>query len=517
MPILNLFEESYQMNERAQANQQCTNFFFESYENGQKTKTPTAISTVLGAANQAFINSNLDITATCRGLYWSSTGPAPDYNSRLYGVWGTSVYRFDTNILAAALIGNVVNYGYPCCMTDNGNAGDFLITDGIGAYTAKMSAIDGYMTLAPVALPIVPGSAGYRNPGTTIKPSMCAFLGQRLIINAVGTPYYFYSNLFDVVLGTGGTVFTSRNFLSDESSGDMILAIKVVSGSLVTLGQRSYSIWRVTSNQGMPFSMVSGTSNAIGVEAPWSVAALDDNLFWLASSDVGSLGVYMLKGTALKRISTQGIDETLMNYTNRDQAIGCAYSYKGNFFYCLTFASNGNTIVYDSSCDKWHYRRWRNLASGTWDAWRYLFVTGANGKLFAGVGKDGSALVELRDDRYLEWDNSQIFREGVSKVLFDDMVPMNLQELTMDVQVGDTDILTGTGSDPVIMLQLSKDQGRTWGNVSERKMGKQGEYLRRVSWTDLGTSTYWAFRVVVTDPVPCTISQVKIRYTKGKV
>jgi hypothetical protein len=68
----------------------------------------------------------------------------------------------------------------------------------------------------------------------------------------------------------------------------------------------------------------------------------------------------------------------------------------------------------------------------------------------------------------------------------------------MEAGVGKT---TGQGSDPIIMLQVSKDGGHTWGNEIWVPFGKIGEYRRRAVWRRLGRSRDWVFKFRVTDPV----------------
>lgn len=62
-----------------------------------------------------------------------------------------------------------------------------------------------------------------------------------------------------------------------------------------------------------------------------------------------------------------------------------------------------------------------------------------------------------------------------------------------------------SGSDPQIMLQVSKDGGHTWGNELWRSLGAQGQYSRRVTWKRLGIAKDWVFRFRVSDPVKVVI------------
>lgn len=61
--------------------------------------------------------------------------------------------------------------------------------------------------------------------------------------------------------------------------------------------------------------------------------------------------------------------------------------------------------------------------------------------------------------------------------------------------------VAGDGADPKIMLRLSKDGGKTWGNEYWRSMGKIGEYARRAYWNSQGQARNWVCEIVVSDPV----------------
>lgn len=61
---------------------------------------------------------------------------------------------------------------------------------------------------------------------------------------------------------------------------------------------------------------------------------------------------------------------------------------------------------------------------------------------------------------------------------------------------------SGQGSNPQIMLEVSKDGGMTWRpQVMPRSMGKPGEYTKRLRWLSLGESRAWVLRLTCTDPV----------------
>lgn len=76
-----------------------------------------------------------------------------------------------------------------------------------------------------------------------------------------------------------------------------------------------------------------------------------------------------------------------------------------------------------------------------------------------------------------------------------------LSDLEIYLQSG-VGLTTGQGSDPVLMVQLSKDSGHTWGPEFTLPMGKIGQYARRARKAgSLGRGRQWVIRVSVSDPV----------------
>jgi hypothetical protein len=56
------------------------------------------------------------------------------------------------------------------------------------------------------------------------------------------------------------------------------------------------------------------------------------------------------------------------------------------------------------------------------------------------------------------------------------------------------------------MLRWSKDGGKTWSSQQPpRSMGRQGAYVTRVRWRDLGEAEQWNFEISISDPVRRTI------------
>ena len=111
--------------------------------------------------------------------------------------------------------------------------------------------------------------------------------------------------------------------------------------------------------------------------------------------------------------------------------------------------------------------------------------------------ENGSIYI-LKPDVYTD-NGGAIAREIVTRHLFKGNEEVVIDEAYVDMEVG-VGLATGQGSDPQVMLQISKNNGRTWSAELWKDLGAIGEYLTRVVWRRLGISRDWLFKIRLTDP-----------------
>jgi len=87
-----------------------------------------------------------------------------------------------------------------------------------------------------------------------------------------------------------------------------------------------------------------------------------------------------------------------------------------------------------------------------------------------------------------------------------------LSELYLDMETG-VGLQSGQGSDPMITLEVSKDNGRTWSNPRMLSMGQIGQYSTRVIARRFGSSRDFVFRFRLTDPVKFVITDGAAAYS----
>lgn len=493
---------SYKYRSRGVSVQRSINLYPEVIEDPDG-KTRMALVYTPGALNAATIGSDAD--ATCRGLYFSSTGPGDD--SRLYACYGSRIYRINRDTTWVEL-GQVLPGSTPVRMTDNGFK--FVVADGSALYEADLLADDATApsTWKQVDLPLKAGG------DIPIRPSQVVWIRQRLIINDANSSVFYYSNPASLEFEDE---FGTQNFYSAEASADSIRAMLVSEDLIWLWGDRSYEVWTATGGSyNDPMSQVRGSSSQIGIQSYRSAAGISDMVFWLGSSDAGRNMVFMGQGlNRPQRVSTNAIENVIGSLSDADACIGWCYMEEGHTFYVLTFQNSNLTLVYDVSTGLWHERSTKDWNTGDDLSWEPLYAATAFNKVYYGSSLTNSLLL-LQTNRYVDADDRPIVRQRVSPIYFADNDPISVRELYLDMEVGTTPLLSGLGRDPQAMLEVSRDGGSTWEPQGWVSIGAQGEYyFTTVKWCNLGVGRSWAMRVTFSDPSPIVLYGARILTDRG--
>lgn len=505
MPFVNLVGPSYQVGEINLSPQRTINYFIETHD-VEGVKVPKVLKTTPGVQDTAWSFAGTTPDYRGRGMYLSATGYQPDQLPLLYSVFGSRAYRTSQEFDGVEFLGSLTDTGAPVSMTDDGF--NVLMADGELLHKFDMAALPGdTSSWGQVTMPL-------KNTSTTtkIRPTHVAYLNYRIVVNDKNTNAFYFSLLGETEFDTSEGAL---DWYESSMSSDTITALTNFNGSLLVLGNRSYELWRGSDNQDDPFSPVGGSSRAIGIKAPSSLAVCNDMAFWLGASDVGSDSVWMLKGSTPVRISDPGIEDQIYSLANREAAEGSAYSKGGMTYYVLTFRQAGRTFCYEASTGTWCERMARNLLTGEWEAYMYSYCTFANGNIYV-QDMTSNRIGYFDESKHTEIDGRQIVRQRISPVWWDACNDIIIQEILLDMQVGTTPLLTGQGSDPKILLEISRDGGYTYGPIDDRSMGTQGAYTHVVRWRSQGRGRAIVARLTVSEPVNHGIYQARLDYLPCK-
>lgn len=308
-----------------------------------------------------------------------------------------------------------------------------------------------------------------------------------------------------------GTSVDPLDFASATGSPDGVVGIIVDHGQVWVYGTNSIEVWYYSGNADFPLEPISGAFNELGCAAAYSIAKMDNGLFWLGKDARGQGMVYRANGYSGQRISTHAVEWHIQQYGNLSDAIGYTYQQDGHSFYVLIFPSADTTWVYDVATQAWHERAGFSNGQFTrhWSNCQAFF----NSKVLVGdyrnanvysfdlddFSDNGSIQKWLRSWRALPTGQNNLKRTAH-------------HSLQLDCETG-VGLNLGQGSDPQVMLRWSDDGGHTYSNEHWVSIGRIGEYYRRAIWRRLGMTLKLRDRVYEvsgTDPVKIAIMGAKL-------
>lgn len=447
------------------ADNRCVNLFPESVAEGGKEA---------GFFNRAPGLRFLQTVGTgpIRGL-WSHRTNGDDF----YVVSGSEFYQLTSLTGTPVKLGDVSGTG-PVSIADNGtqlfiacNGPSYIYNESTGVF-------------AQITDPDFPGAV-------TVQ-----YIDGYFVFNQPDSQLLWVTSLLD------GTSIDPLDFASAEGSPDGVVAVAVDHRELWVFGTDTVEVWYDAALPSFPFARIQGAFAELGCAAPYSVAKLDNGLFWLGADPRGYGIVYRNQGYSGIRISTHAIEYAIQGYSDISDAVAYTYQQEGHAFYVLNFPTANATWVYDVSTGAWHERA--GFDNGLLTRHRSNCQCNFDNTTVVGDFESGN-IYALDLDTYA--DNGDIQKWVRSWRALpagqNNLKRTSHHSLQLDMESG-TGLNNGQGSDPEVMLRWSDDGGHTWSNEHWMKTGKIGEHGKRVIWRRLGMTTKLRDRVYEvsgTDPV----------------
>jgi hypothetical protein len=395
-------------------------------------------------------------------------------------VSGIQLYKID-NAYAPTLIGTIAGTG-PVSMADNGTQ-LFIAANGPSyIYNATTNAF------GQITDPDFPGAV-----------TVC-YLDGYFVFNEPNSQKMWVTTLLD------GTSIDPLEFASTEGSPDGLLAVVSNFREVWAYGTNSIEVWYDSGATDFPLQRIQGAFNELGLAAPYSVAKMDNGLFWLGRDRRGQGIVYRANGYQGQRISTHAVEWHIQQYTDMSDAIAYTYQQDGHSFYVLIFPSANTTWVYDAATQAWHERA--GFVDGAFTRHRSNCQMAFNNKIVVGDFENGN-IYAFDLDVYA--DNGQIqkwLRTWRALPTGQNNLKRTAHHsLQLDCETG-VGLNLGQGSDPEVMLRWSDDGGHTWSNEHWSPLGKIGAYGHRTFWRRLGMTLKLrdrVYEVSMTDPVKIAI------------
>lgn len=429
-----------------------------------------------GKKKYAFVNtpgSNLAQTLTPNGdavrtLYVTSF----DY-SKLYAISNQTVYKLDTT-LTSTIIGTL-----------NTTSGYVSITENIADQLIFVDGQDGY---------IYQPTAGTFNQitadGFPPSPLNVAFLDGFFVIPSGGTRSFQISALND------GTQWDALDVANVQAYGGLNMGVGVVNRRLYFFKTDSTEVWYNAGASDFPFRRDNNLIFEYGCLATRSIVSAFDYLFWLSRDDSGTPAVMLTQGQVPVPIASEAVQRLLQSLKAPTDVTAWSYKDDGHIFYKLNFTTDDITLVYDlTTSQEVGYPFWfreemqphkydvaipfSDKTRGLGDCHAYF-----NGKHYIGSYKDATLHHYSRE--YATNSGDIIKRERTTGHLAQAGYELQkIKEIQFDFEVG-LGKNTGDYEDPVTHLTVSRDGGKTFGNVHTASLGKMGDYRKRVRFKRLG-------------------------------
>ena len=453
-------------------------------------------------------------TGPIRGLWAHQT-----QGSNFFVVSGNEVYKLSSLTGTPTLLGSVTGTG-PVSIADNGDQIIFACNPDAFVYTESTN------TFVQVTDPDFPGAV------------TVGYLDGYFVFNPPNSQRLYVTSLLD------GTQIDPLDFVSAEGSPDGIVGLIVDHREVWVCGTDSTEVWYNAGTADFPLARIQGAFNEIGCVAPYSIAKLDNGVFWLGTDARGQGIVYRATGYVGQRVSTHAVEWQIQQYLNMSDAVAYTYQQDGHAFYVLNFPSANTTWVLDVATGAWHERAYFN--EGVFSRHRgnsqcnFLgnIVIGdhLNGNIYTfdltTYADNGAPQKWLRSWRALPTGQNNLkrtaqhnlqimFESGVGLSGYDPFDVFNDLLLTeggdfLITESGDfIEVSLGSvqGANPQVMLRWSDDGGHTWSNEHWVSIGRIGGYGQRAIWRRLGMTMKLRDRVYEvsgTDPVKLVIIDAEL-------
>jgi hypothetical protein len=256
--------------------------------------------------------------------------------SDFYVVSGQEVYKLTGLTATPTLLGTVSGTG-PVSIADNGTQIFFACNGPSYIYNETTNVF------AQITDPDFAGAV------------TVAYLDGYFVFNQPDSQIIWVSQLLD------GSSVDPLDFASAEGSPDGVVGLIADHRELWVFGTDSVEVWYDSGATDFPLTRIQGAFNEIGCVSAYTIAKMDNGLFWLGTDARGQGIVYRANGYTGQRISTHAIEYAIAQYGNISDAIAYTYQQEGHAFYVLTFPTGNATWVYDVATQAWHERAgWNN-------------------------------------------------------------------------------------------------------------------------------------------------------------
>ncbi len=404
-------------------------------------------------------NSTPGTTGPVRGLF----SKADLFGGDIFSVVGSNVYR------GTALLGAIAGTGPVSFATDG--LDEVLVTAG-----STMRRYNG-TTFVDV---VFPDGAGVTAVG---------FINGLFVATRALSGRFYWSAIND------GSSWNALDYATAESSSDNVLDMQVLGDTIWLFGKETVEPWAITGSTTLPFRRIEQRLYNRGIIATGAATEIGGRLYWVGDD----ARVYT---DDLTPVSDEGIAERIRASTSW---VMFSFTYEGHPFICVRLATA--TYAYSPLTQNWvqftSYSRtnWRARTAMTKGTVIYLGDDQLNTIWTFGGDTESGSVIERIFSSYLPISGGTL----------------TVHNIGVNANVGRTEALTGVGSEPMLEMRFSRDEGKNWSKWRATSLGVMGQYRRRPRFRRCGTfdapGALFEFRN--TDTGPFRISGLYMNETGG--
>jgi hypothetical protein len=365
---------------------------------------------------------------------------------------------------------------------------------------------------------LVASGVAYLYSGATFQPivsaslppvSDVAWLDGRFVFMAAGSDMFWFSEI------SNASDVTGLDFATAESFPDPNVGCAILNQELVIFGTQSVEFWGPggTGSNGVviPFEPNGTPPFQRGCIARDTIAFADNSLFWVGDNKV----VYRV-GNVPQRVSSSSIEDKIRQCATPSAMSAIVLTFEGHEFYVLNIPGVGSFAydlsrigtqaqAYGSSYERGEWQEWAS--------WGRTQFRGQVGCMMAGVAYVGddttNDLWVMQVGAYSDA-GGPFTRQASSFIKIEEGTPRCLNIVLHGV-VGQGNA-SGPGSDPVVEMRWSDDQGRTFSRWRQASLGPMGAYRTRAFWQRLGLlrAPGRLVQVRCSDPVNVVFSHLEL-------
>ena len=298
-----------------------------------------------------------------------------------------------------------------------------------------------------------------------------------------------------------GTTWPATDLGIFSSSSNSLVRVYALGGAVILFGSLNIEFWQIVGGAGFPYSPIKSSASPYGLAARWSIAPIEDTIGFLGQNQQGHVSIFKLQGYIPIRISTQDIDTIINDFSTVSDAVSIGYVNDGHVVYQITFPTARRSFIFDQTT-----QMWGEVQTGVGITGRHFcnLGVGFGSQFYCGDATVGK-IYQLNSESFTD-NGMTIPRLLQTRHVFVDYNIIGIDELFLDIETG-IGLQSGQGSTPQLMLQVSKDNGRTFGTERWVSFGAVGQYLdHRAIWRRFGTGRDFVFRWQMTDPVKFVVT-----------